>query len=118
MIIKNTRCKGSCNASQRKVSKPVIGGAWLITVLQLCAVLSTILLINIGVSLHAASSPTRLIMQPELAFQGGRVDRAHKADRLTPFGPPDRAALAPGCELPFSSILKISPADVNAHCLT
>jgi len=118
MITKSTRSKDSYNAPERKVSKHVIRGTRLITVLQFCAVLSTILVINIGVSLHAASSPTRLITQPELAFQGGRIDRAHKGDRFTPFGRLDGAALAPGCELPFSSILKIAAPDVNARWLT
>lgn len=92
-------------------------GASATTILQLGAVLFTVVGLNLAISLHAAPSHTRTA-KPELASQANRVDRSHKADRLPAFTPPVRIGLPAGCEPPFSSSLKISSPDLNARCLT
>jgi len=86
------------------------------TVLQLSAVAVIVFAMNCVASL-AAPSHSMLIAQSEVTSQASMVDRARKGDRLNSVGLAIRAAPPPGCDSPFSSLVKLSPSNFIGRCL-
>ncbi len=88
------------------------------TVLQLCAVMVVVFTVNVVLSLRAAPSSPGLMPAPERTSQASSIDRSLKGDRATFVAPAMKAAIPPGCEPPFSALVKPARANSVARCLT
>jgi hypothetical protein len=86
--------------------------------LQFCAVVVVVFAMNFVISLGAAPSQLGPAYAPELTSQAGRIDRSLKGDRINTVAPTVRPVLPPGCEPPFSTLVKPLRSDPVVRCMT
>ena len=86
--------------------------------LQLCAVAIIVFTVNVVISLRAAPSQVGLAFAPELTSQAGRIDRSLKGDRINAVARNTRSMLPPGCEQPFSALVKPLRSIPVVRCMT
>jgi hypothetical protein len=77
-----------------------------------------VLAMNFVLSLRAAPSVSASMPAAELTTQAGMIDRSLKGDRASAVAPAIKPVILPGCELPFSALVKRAGADLVARCLT
>jgi hypothetical protein len=73
---------------------------------------------NFVLSLRAAPSGSGFTATADLTSQVGMIDRTLKGDRASAGAPAIKPIILPGCESPFSALVKRAGADLVARCLT
>jgi hypothetical protein len=86
--------------------------------LQLCAMTIIVFAMNVVISLRAAPSQVGLAFAPELTSQAGRIDRSLKGDRINAAARNTEPMLPPGCEQPFSGLVKPLRSVPVVRCMT